>query len=74
MKRIRTTMAGSMTSGPFITHDALLSTLSPAESAAEARRVAALTAVDLGLIWDGVFRRPLRPSRSASCRPAFRMH
>jgi hypothetical protein len=64
MKRIHTRMVG-----PMGTNDGLLTTLSPAESAAEARRVAAPTDLDLGMIWDGVMRTPA-PAESFGALPA----
>jgi len=48
-----------MVSGRFFTRDALLTTPTPAESAANARRVTELIGMDPGKIFDGFFRSPL---------------
>jgi hypothetical protein len=58
MKTARFRTTASMTSGSFFTRDALLSTPTPAESAANAKRVAELTGLELGQIWNGIWQTP----------------
>jgi hypothetical protein len=59
MKIVRFRTTASMVNGPFSTRDALLTAMSPAQSAANARRVAEeVMQADLGAIWAGVMQSP----------------